>query len=192
MVKNDFDIDIKVKCLEERVTQAQLAEMVGTSAPYISRLINKKDGIVNKVFVEMLEKLKNIVDKISEQGKMSFFDGVTEELITRFEEENNVKLPTQYREWLTFSDGGECFLPAGVQFYGIEHKPTIDVNSADCPDDKYVVIGALSTGDPILCERDGEKISIYNLEGGRIEEDEVYEDFYSFLSDLYDLLGIGG
>ena len=27
------------------------------SAPYISRLINKKDGIVNKVFVEMLEKL---------------------------------------------------------------------------------------------------------------------------------------
>ena len=57
MVKNDFDIDVKVKCLEERVTQAQLAEMVGTSALYISRLINKKDGIVNKVFVEMLEKL---------------------------------------------------------------------------------------------------------------------------------------
>ena len=31
--------------------------MVGTSAPHISRLINKKDSIVNKVFVEMLEKL---------------------------------------------------------------------------------------------------------------------------------------
>ena len=51
-----------VKCLEERVTQAQLAEMVGTSAPYISRLINKKDGIVNKVFVEMLEKLNGRAD----------------------------------------------------------------------------------------------------------------------------------
>ena len=63
------------------------------------------------------DELKNIVDKISEQGKMSFFDGVTEELITRFEEENNVKLPTQYREWLTFSDGGECFLPAGTHRY---------------------------------------------------------------------------
>ena len=35
----------------------RLAEMVGTSAPYISRLINKQDGIVNKTFVEMLEKL---------------------------------------------------------------------------------------------------------------------------------------
>lgn len=58
MVKNDFDIDVKVKCLEERITQAQLAEMIGTSAPYISRLItNKNDIIVNKTFVEMLEAL---------------------------------------------------------------------------------------------------------------------------------------
>ena len=53
----DEENRISVRCLDERVTQAQLAEMVGTSAPYISRLINKKDGIVNKVFVEMLEKL---------------------------------------------------------------------------------------------------------------------------------------
>ena len=52
-----IEIDEKVKCLEERMTQAQLAEMVGTSASYISRLINKKNSIVNKTFVEMLEKL---------------------------------------------------------------------------------------------------------------------------------------
>ena len=69
------------------------------------------------------EELKSIVDVISNQGKMLFFDGVTEEQINQFEAENNVKLPTQYREWLMLSDGGECFLPAGVQFYGIEHKP---------------------------------------------------------------------
>ena len=30
--------------------------MSGTSAPYISMLINKKDGIMNKVFVEMHKK----------------------------------------------------------------------------------------------------------------------------------------
>ena len=57
MIKNNLEIDVKIKRLEERVTQAQLAEMVGTSAPYVSRLINKKDGIVNKVFVDMLDKL---------------------------------------------------------------------------------------------------------------------------------------
>ena len=57
MVKNNLEIDVKVKCLEEGVTQAQLAEMVGTSAPYVSRLINKREGIINKVFVEMIENL---------------------------------------------------------------------------------------------------------------------------------------
>lgn len=57
MIKNNLEIDVKVKCLKEGVTQVQLAEMVGTSAPYVSRLINKKDGIVNKVFVDMLDKL---------------------------------------------------------------------------------------------------------------------------------------
>lgn len=57
MVKNNLEIDVKVKCLEEGVTQAQLAEMVGTSAPYVSRLINKKESIINKVFVDMLDKL---------------------------------------------------------------------------------------------------------------------------------------
>ena len=57
MVKNNLEIDVKVKCLEEGVTQAQLAEMVGTSAPYVSRLVNKREGIINKVFVEMIEKL---------------------------------------------------------------------------------------------------------------------------------------
>lgn len=31
--------------------------MVGISAPYVSRLINKKEGIINKVFVDILDKL---------------------------------------------------------------------------------------------------------------------------------------
>ena len=43
MLKNNLEIDAKVKCLEEGVTQAQLAEKIGTSAPYVSRLINKKE-----------------------------------------------------------------------------------------------------------------------------------------------------
>lgn len=57
MIKNNLEIDVKVKCLEEGVTQAQLAQMVGTSAPYVSRPINKKEGIINKVFVDMLDNL---------------------------------------------------------------------------------------------------------------------------------------
>lgn len=57
MIKNNLENDVKAKCLKESVTQAQLAQMVGTYAPYVSRLINKKEGIINKVFVDILDKL---------------------------------------------------------------------------------------------------------------------------------------
>ena len=75
--------------------------------------------------------------------------------------------------------------------YGVSHKPLIDVNDNDRPDDSYVVIGALSTGDPILFKQDSEQISIYNHGDGIIEADETYADYTAFLIDLYDLLGIG-
>ena len=138
------------------------------------------------------EELKVIVDKFKEQGKMNFLEATTEEKISEFEKEHSVELPEKYKEWLLFSDGGEFFLPAGIQLYGVENKPVIDVNNNDRPSDEYVVIGALASGDPILCEKAGEKIAIYNQEAGKIEDDEIYDDFIAFLNDLYDLLGIGG
>lgn len=138
------------------------------------------------------EEFKTIIDRFQEQGKMNFLEETTEEKISEFEKEHSVKLPEKYKEWLEFSDGGDFFLPAGIQLYGIEHKPVIDVNNNDRPSDMYIVIGALASGDPILCEKAGERIAVYNQEAGRIEDDEIYDDFIAFLNDLYDLLGIGG
>lgn len=137
------------------------------------------------------EELKNIVTRINEQGKMYFLEGATQGQVIAFERDNGIVLPKQYKEWLEYSDGGEFFLPAGVQLYGVGHKPVIDVNDSDRPSDEYVVIGSLATGDPILFQKEKEEISIYNHEAGRIEEDEVYPNFYTFLNDLYELLGIG-
>ena len=57
MLKNNIEIDVKVKCMENGITQAQLAEKVGTSAPYLNRVIKKPDGVVNKTFVSMMEQL---------------------------------------------------------------------------------------------------------------------------------------
>lgn len=139
----------------------------------------------------MSNELKEIITQISSQGKTSFFEGATEKQIEQFEKDNDIRFPIEYKEWLTFSDGGGCFLPAGVQFYGIAHKPMINVNDDDRPDDKFIVIGALASGDPVLCEKEGEKVAIYNHEAGRIEDDEIYDNFFAFLKDLYDLLGIG-
>ena len=136
--------------------------------------------------------LKAIVDKLKEQGKMNFLPETSEEKVTSFEKENSVKLPEKYKEWLLFSDGGELFLPSGIQLYGVEHKPLIDVNDNSRPSEDYVVIGALASGDPILFKKDSEKIAIYNQAAGRIEDDEIYDNFVAFLNDLYDLLCIGG
>jgi len=57
MVRNNIEIDVKTKCIEEGITQAALAERVDTSAQYVSKVIRKPDGVVNKTFVTMMEKL---------------------------------------------------------------------------------------------------------------------------------------
>lgn len=57
MLKNNVEIDVKSKCIEEGITQAQLAEKVGTSAPYVNRVIKNPDGVVNKTFISMMENL---------------------------------------------------------------------------------------------------------------------------------------
>ena len=57
MLKNNVEVDVKVKCIEGDVTQAKLAEEIGTSAPYVSRLIRNNEKIVNKTFIQLMEKL---------------------------------------------------------------------------------------------------------------------------------------
>ena len=132
--------------------------------------------------------MKEILDKLKKQGEMLFKAGATEEEILLWEN-NNIALPKQYTEWLRLSDGGDLFLPAGLQLYGVSHKPIIDIDDDDRPDDSFIVIGALASGDPIVCKKDSETICIYNHEAGVIEVDEVYDDFKSFLNDLKGILG---
>ena len=57
MLKNNVEVDVKVKCIEGDVTQAKLAEEIGTSAPYVSRLIRNNEKMVNKTFLQLMEKL---------------------------------------------------------------------------------------------------------------------------------------
>ena len=57
MLKNNIEIDVKVKCVEEQTTQAEIAEKVGTSPSYVNRLIKSPEKIVNKSFVQIMEQL---------------------------------------------------------------------------------------------------------------------------------------
>ena len=135
------------------------------------------------------DELKAIIESLRSREGMRFLEAATEEQITGFEKEEGIQLPGKYKEWLLFSDGGEFYLPGGLQIYGVAHKPIIDVSDDDKPGDQYTVIGALSFGDPILCEKGSETISIYNHEAGRIESDETYADFFCFLRDLPGIIG---
>ena len=56
MVKNNIEVDVKVKCIENGITQAQLAEKVGTTSSYVNRIIKGGD-VVNNTFVQMLDRL---------------------------------------------------------------------------------------------------------------------------------------
>ena len=57
MVKNNFEIDVKVKCIENNTTQAQIAKDIHTSKEYLNKVIKKQEGIVNKTYVQILEAL---------------------------------------------------------------------------------------------------------------------------------------
>ena len=57
MLKNNIEVDVKVKCIESGITQAQLAENIETTSSYVNCVIKKKEGVINKTFVKMMEEL---------------------------------------------------------------------------------------------------------------------------------------
>lgn len=46
MLKNNIEVDVKVKCIEVGVTQAKLAEDIVSTPSYVNRLIKKQENIV--------------------------------------------------------------------------------------------------------------------------------------------------
>ena len=57
MLLNNIELDVKTKCIEEDTTQIMLADGVGTSPSYVSRIVKSKEHIVNKTFIAMMEQL---------------------------------------------------------------------------------------------------------------------------------------
>lgn len=57
MLKNNIEIDVKTKCIEEGRTQARVAESIGTSPSYVNKIVRSKEQIVNKTFLAMMEDL---------------------------------------------------------------------------------------------------------------------------------------
>ena len=53
-----MELDVKViKCIDENMSQSKTAEEIGTSAPYVSRIVNSGEMLLNKTFVQIMESL---------------------------------------------------------------------------------------------------------------------------------------
>lgn len=57
MVRNNIEVDVKVKCIEQGKTQARLAEEIDTTKTYVNRVIKKNESVVNNTFVKMMKAL---------------------------------------------------------------------------------------------------------------------------------------
>lgn len=57
MVRNNIELDVKIKCVEERMTQADIARIVETPASYVNKLIRRDEGVVNNTYVKIMEAL---------------------------------------------------------------------------------------------------------------------------------------
>ena len=57
MLLNNIELDVKTKCIEEKLSQQKVGQDAGTSGAYVSRLITHPEKIVNKTFLSMMERL---------------------------------------------------------------------------------------------------------------------------------------
>lgn len=57
MIRNNLEVDIKVKCVEAGMVQRNRAEKLGITSQYVNHIIKKRDGLVNKTFILMMEGL---------------------------------------------------------------------------------------------------------------------------------------
>ena len=68
MIRNNIEVDVKVKYIENETTQAQFAETIGTTGQYVNRIIKKKDGVVNKT-LKFQKAIGNYLEHASVNGR---------------------------------------------------------------------------------------------------------------------------
>ena len=57
MLRNNIEIDLKTRMIEDSTTQTKLAERLGVSVAYVNRIIKGREQIINKTFVRIMDEL---------------------------------------------------------------------------------------------------------------------------------------
>lgn len=69
MLLNNVEMDLKVKMIEEETSQIKIAEHIGVSDAYVNRIVRKREQIINKTFVKILEDLGYDIRLVYEKRK---------------------------------------------------------------------------------------------------------------------------
>lgn len=72
MLKNNIELDVKVKCIEGNTTQAKVAEIVGTTPSYVSRIQDYclRGVIYVGLNINLLNKYVLFLPSIEEQNQI--------------------------------------------------------------------------------------------------------------------------
>ena len=57
MLRNNVELDLKTRFIEDGITQTEIAEKIGVSLPYVNRITRGREQIVNKTFIKILDEL---------------------------------------------------------------------------------------------------------------------------------------
>ena len=74
MLRNNVELDLKTRFIEDGITQTEIAEKVGVSLPYVNRITRGREQIVNKTFIKILDELGYDVEltyKRKTEGKIA-------------------------------------------------------------------------------------------------------------------------
>lgn len=66
-----FEMDLKMRLIEESTTQTELAEKLELSTAYVNRIIKDREHIVNKTFVNTMDELGYDVELVYKKRKGS-------------------------------------------------------------------------------------------------------------------------
>ena len=54
---NNFELDIKTRCIEGGRSQTEIADKIDVSIPYVNRITKGREQIVNKTFIKIMDEL---------------------------------------------------------------------------------------------------------------------------------------
>lgn len=122
---------------------------------------------------------------------MKFKKGADSISIQNYESKANIKLPSEYIDFLKFSNGGEIFVP-GTRFFNINENDEFSLSNQNTKENRsifslnesLIVIGSLNFGDLICINLQTSEVIQWDHETD--QEFLRWRNFFDFLDDEID------